>query len=130
MAKKIMTPPTSTINCTYHGKIEKHCKNGARELWNARHPDYPGVCGAGNTAHNAIRDWRVQVKHYLANKVERECRNADPTKCGSAPSTEEIRRVRPDYKRSEIKNTTKLAHVLPEVFGDPGDSVGFQSRMV
>jgi len=24
----------------------------------------------------------------------------------------------------------KLAHVLPEVFGDPGGSVGFQSRMV
>jgi hypothetical protein len=32
--------------------------------------------------------------------------------------------------RASAKNSDLLAHVLPEVFGDPGGSVGFQSRMV
>jgi hypothetical protein len=110
MAKKEVTPPTSTINCTYHGKIEKHCKNGAKELWNARHPDYPGVVGAGNSAHNAAKDFRVQLKWHKINNGNAEFQQY-PT-------------------RASAKNSDLLAHVLPEVFGDPGGSVGFQSRMV
>ena len=100
MPKKIMTPPTNTIACYYKGKIEKHCKNGSRELWNARHPDYPGVVGAGNTAHNAAKDFRVQLRWHKINNGNAEFQQY-PT-------------------RASLLNTQKLAHVLPEVMGDPG----------
>jgi hypothetical protein len=69
MAKRVMIPLTCTINCTYHGKVGKNTKRGSQDLWNARHQDYPGVCGAGNSAHNAIKDFRVQLKAYNARKA-------------------------------------------------------------
>lgn len=88
MAQSKAVPHTSTINCTYHGKVGKHTKRGSQDLWNARHPDYPGVCGAGNSAHNAIKDWRIQLRWHEINKGNAEFQQY-PTRA-SAKNTKEL----------------------------------------
>lgn len=111
-------PATPTIACYYQGKIEKACKNGGRELWNARHPDYPGVCGAGNSAHNAIRDFRVQLKFHLGRKARETV--------GAIVSS--FRSSSPSSTPCAATNTQKLASVLPTIFGDPGDARSERER--
>jgi hypothetical protein len=50
--------------------IVRKVVGGKRPLWHARHPDYQGygntICGAGNTADNAIADWQKQFRARMA----------------------------------------------------------------
>ena len=41
-----------------------------RPLWQARHENYQNVCGAGNTADNAIKDLAEQVRRYNRRVAE------------------------------------------------------------
>ncbi len=56
------TPNYSTLH------IQK-AKGGKNPLWQARHPHYSKIVGAGNTADNAIKDWQKMFRH-LNKKIE------------------------------------------------------------
>lgn len=48
----------------YYSVVVTKCHGGKRALWHARKDSYPGVCGAGNTADNAIRDLAKQINSW------------------------------------------------------------------
>jgi len=46
-------------------------RGGKNALWHARHPMYR-ICGAGNTADNAIRDWQKQFRSLAKKKLVKQ----------------------------------------------------------